>query len=926
MKARNPLVWCFVWALLNGVPALPQIPVMRGRVLDDAGSLVPGARITLRGTGGPQRNEVSGGNGEFVFAGVTPGDYTLAAAAPGLATPQPVSVRFDGEPQAIDLHVKIVTATAQITVQSDLNAVSAAAENNASATVVSGDDLQALSDNPDDLASDLAALAGPAAGPGGGAILVDGFSDAQIPPKESIREVRINQNPFSPEYDKLGIGRVEIFTKPGTDKYHAAVTYNYGTERWNTRNPYAAQKAPFLLNETENSAGGPLGRRSSFTLDVQRQWVDNGSVINAVTLDAARNPAPYTEVHLSPQRNLRIGPHVDYQLNANNYVSVRYLFGTARIEDAGIDDFELVSRGFHHDNRLNSVQTILTSLHGTGVNETRFSFLKYGYENVANVGAPAVLVLGAFSGGGATLGYERDVKQNFEGSNYTSILHGPHSWRFGVRVRNQGDRNDSQSNFNGTFTFTSIAQYRSGTPEQFSINAGVPSISLSRFDAGLFAGDDWRIRHNITLSAGLRYENQNNIHDPWNFAPRVGIAWAPGAAANRAAKTVLRGGFGMFYDRFSLANSLLGARYDGVNVRQYVATRPSFFPLIPAIATLAAGSAQSIRQLDASLRAPYVLQAAVTLERQLPGSTTLAVTYTNARSLHVLRSADINAPLPASRALPFPGKGPILLIASTGVYNQNQIIVNVNSKVSPALSIFGYYVLNRARSNSDGVNTFPANPYDDTGEYGRAAGDVRHRVLFGGTIATRGNFRLNPLFTVQSGAPFDITSGSDPYGTTLFTARPALVNRPAAPGLIQTPYGLLDPNPAPGATLLPRNAGNGPMQLQANLRITRTWGFGGERSAKPTAAEGATSTGPALTAPTSTRGLFANPTTPRRYNLTVGLAIRNLTNHNNPGPIVGNVTSPLFGRSNKMAGGANGEGFSENANNRRLELQLRFAF
>jgi len=953
-------LYCRVWfaVLIAAVPSLPQMTgftgALNGRVLDDAGSLVPGARVVISGASGFSRNTTSAGDGAFTFPDLPPGAYLLAATAPGLATAQPVPVQFDGGGplslvRAVELRVKIVAATAQITVQATVNTVTTAAENNASSTTLAGDDLQALSDDPDDLAADLQALAGPSAGPGGGTIFVDGFSDAQIPPKESIREIRINQNPFSPEYDKLGLGRVEIFTKPGTDKYHATLTYNYGAGRWNSRNPYAAQKAPFLLNETENSSSGPLGKRSSFTLDFERQWVDNGSVVNAVTLNDSLNPTPFTAVHLTQQRNLRIAPHIDYQINNNNYLSVRYLLGIARIEGAGIDDFELISRGYHYDNRLNNLQVVFTSLHGSSVNETRFQYLKFGLEDVPTLVAPEISVLGAFNGGGATVGQERDAKRNYEASNYTSILRGPHSWRFGVRVRHQGETNYSQSNFNGTYTFTSIDQYRNtllgvpgAGPAQFTINAGNPSISVNRFDIGLFAGDDWRIRRNLTLSVGLRYEAQTVVHDLRDWAPRIGIAWAPGAAGSLQPKTVLRGGFGMFYDRLSVANILQAARYNGVVEQQYVVTNPSFYPAIPPSSALGNGNQQAIRELDSNLRAPYVMQSALTLERQLPKSTTLAVTYTNSHSLHVLRSIDINAPVqgtynPASvsgstagGSYPYPGQGPIFLTSSSGLYNQNQMIVNVNSKVSPAVSLFGYYVLNKALSNTDGINTFPGNPYNFSEDYGRASTDIRHRVLLGGTISTRGNFRLNPFISVQSGAPFDITTGTDLYGTTLFTARPGVVTggTSARPGLIQTPYGLLDPNPAAGEPLLPRNAGKGPMQIQANLRITRTWGFGGERGAKSAAApaDGGSLAGPVLSAPQNTRGLFANPTTPSRYNFTLGLSVRNITNHTNPGPIIGNITSPLFGFSNQMAGGLNGQGFSENATNRRLELQLRLAF
>jgi hypothetical protein len=177
-----------------------------------------------------------------------------------------------------------------------------------------------------------------------------------------------------------------------------------------------------------------------------------------------------------------------------------------------------------------------------------------------------------------------------------------------------------------------------------------------------------------------------------------------------------------------------------------------------------------------------------------------------------------------------------------------------------------------------------------------------------GSINTRWNLRFSPLVTLQSGAPFDITAGSDLYGTTLFNGRPGIATDPGRPGLIPTPYGLLDPNPTPGEALIPRNYGRGPGQMSVNLRIAKTFGFGAERKS----AKGG-------------GGIFTAPSE-RRYNLIVSMSARNLLNHTNPGPIIGNITSPLFGHANQMAGNLNGEGFSENANNRRLELQIRFAF
>ena len=319
-----------------------------------------------------------------------------------------------------------------------------------------------------------------------------------------------------------------------------------------------------------------------------------------------------------------------------------------------------------------------------------------------------------------------------------------------------------------------------GGASQFTIAGGQPQINANRFDIGIFAGDDWRLRPNLTLNLGMRIESQTNIHDHFDPAPRIGIAWAPGATPTTSGKTVLRAGFGIFYDRFRLENTVTALRYNGIVQQQYVITNPDFYPDVPSVGSLGVSpSLQSTQEVDSHLRSPYLMQSALTVERQLPRGTTLAITYTNAHALHVLRSQDINAPLPGTYTkpgtgvYPYPGQGPIFLMGSAGLYNQNQLSFNVNSKFNAAVSLYSTYVLSKAMSNSDGL-TFPANPYDFTGEYGPANTDVRHRVVFGGSINTKWNLRFNPLVTLLTGAPFNITTGGDPYGTTLYTARPGL--------------------------------------------------------------------------------------------------------------------------------------------------------
>ena len=951
-----------------------QTTALTGRVTDESGAVVPKATVTLAGPAGSM-TAVTRDDGSYGFAALAPGDYAIQANAPDLAMPQAIKVSLKSGSQTLNLQLKIAATMQQVTVRENAGpSVSTDASSNASALVLKGDDLDALGDSPEDLQADLQALAGPSAGPGGGSIFIDGFSGGELPPKSSIREIRINQNPFSPEYDKLGFGRIEIFTKPGSDNWRGSINYNLQDQAWNSRNPYAPQKAPLLLNEFEGGLSGPLSHRMSFTLDAQREKVDNGSIVNAVTVDPQTFAvSPFNDIRTTPQLRVQLTPRVDYQLNSNNTLMFRYGFTHLDIQDAGIGSFDLTSRGYHAQTNNQTVQATETAVLGASVNETRFQYFRNALDTTANSASPALLVLGSFNGGGAQTGQTSNVQNSYELQNYTSIVRGAHFWKFGVRLRSQLIDNVSPQNFGGTFTFGGglapvldannnptlgasgqpvltaiqpIDRYRralilaragftpaqaaalGGASTQFSIAAGVPGISVHQEDAGLFAGDDWRVRPNLTLNLGFRYEVQTNIHDHNDWAPRIGLAWAPAAGSKSSKpKTVIRAGFGMFYDRFALANTLTAQRFNGVVQQQYVVTNPTFFPNIPPLASLSGShSTQVVQEVSAQLRAPYIMQSALSMERQLPANTTLAVTYTNSHGLHELRSEDINTPLPGSGSFPFGKSDPLFLMTSSGLYNQNQVMFNVNTKVNANVSLYGFYVLNRAMSNTDGLNTFPGNQYNFAGEYGNASTDVHNRVNVGGSVNLKWHIRVSPYINIQSGAPFDITTGSDPFGTTLFNARPGIVTNSSVLGAVQTKYGLLDPNPTLDEQLLPRNFGRGPGLVTVNMRIGKTWGFGSERR-RPAVADSGPSTPRPPGTPGNGGGIAGGVSSTRlRYNLTVSLSIRNLTNHNNPGPIIGNITSPLFGFANQAAGSGGGSGISESANNRRAELQIRFAF
>lgn len=1002
MRKRIIALVTLLW-LSFGSLTFGQTGGVRGIVADTSGAPIPSAQVTVSSDAGVNKLVMTSDSGAYLVDGLLPGKYIVRASFPGMQS-QPATVEISGGIATLDITLRLVLEKQEVTVQDSVGPqVSTDPSANAAAVVLKDEALDSLSDDPDDLQADLQALAGPSAGPNAGQVYIDGFTagDAVLPNKDAIREIRVNQNPFAPEFDAIGYGRTEILTKPGKDRFRGQVFFNYGNDIFNSRNPYAQQKPPFDLKDFGGSVGGPLTKNASLFLDADWRHIDNGAVVSAITLDPKTLALidPFTAVFSAPQTRWRVSPRLDYQFGSNNTLTFRYAISENSTLDNGAGGFNLLSRAYDQSNLEHAFQaTEAAVLSARVVDETHFQFLHQHWHQNSSDTDPSIIVSNAFNGGGPANSAYQYIHHHYEFQNYLTIAGGAHTWKLGIRVRAVSIQDRSTQNFDGTFSFggayapilnpnnqpvvpgivcnpqapsagcqtiTSIQQYQrtlifqqmgfspaqlrqlGGGASQFSLNTGNPLVLVGQSDTGLFVGDDWRLKPNLTLSLGLRYETQLNIHGRLDFAPRLGFAWAPGATAKSARpKTVFRGGFGIFYYRFNEQNILVAERFNGITQQQSVIGDPDFFPSIPPPSSLQEfATTQAIHTVSPLLVAPYVIQSAIGVERQIPGNTTVSLTYTNSHGLHQLLSRNINAPLPetytgvpGSGVYPYGQGGPIYEQESGGLYNQDQVVINVNSRVTRNVSLFGFYMLSYVWSNTDGIGTYPANQYDMNGEYGPAATDVRHRASLGGTITAPWNLRFSPLIVVQSGAPFDIITSQDVYGDTLLSARPAIPSDPNKPGLIQTPYGLLDPNPSPGEKILPRDFGRGPGLFSVDLRLARTFGLGrlknpdraNRNSSNPgaAAAPAAPAAGPAgrggISGFDNMSSGVAGSSSERRYSLTASVSARNIFNHVNPGPIIGDINSPLFGQSNQIAGGVGA--YSGNSSNRRLEFQLRFGF
>ena len=910
---RTPeLVRAAVLMLATGlVPASSQTGSgsVSGQVTDPSGRSIPDASVSLTGERGPSRSVKSDVRGQYQLRGINPGTYTMRATAKGFAAAERVGYEVKGGPaQVLDFPLELASTTEKVTVQDTLQ-LAVDPSNNASALVIRGKELDALADDRDDLAADLSALAGPAAGPNGGQIFIDGFTGGRLPPKSSIREVRVNQNPFSAEYDRIGTGRIEVFTKPGSEDFHGEIQTHDGDSVFNARNPFVPIKPHWQRLGLEGEVGGPIGTKTSFLADFEVRHFTENSFVNARTLDDNLQVVQVSQGVLTPRNDTEENFRVDRQISKNHTLTARYTLARDATDNQGASGFSLPSRVYNNRDSEDVVQFVETGVYGLHtVNETRARYSRQRSRQEGNANLPTTVVLDAFTGGGPPMTLSFTNQDRLELVNTSTFAHGTHLLRWGGRVRGVYLKDQDTQNYTGTFTFSSLDSYgltlsgrQSGlTPQQiramgggasqFSLAAGDPLANVSQFDAGFFVLDDWRARPNVTVSLGLRYEVQTRLSDYRDFAPRLGLAWGVGPKG-KAPKTVIRAGAGLFYDRVSESLSLDSRRRDGIHQQQFIVDNPDFYPAIPSTGQLLAAQApQAIRELDAHMRAPEMAQIGAGAERQLPRNIVLAVNYIHSQAWHCLRSRNISAPLAPSLT----NTTAIYLYEASGRLKQDQLMTTVNARVGPKLSFSGSYTLNKARSDTDGAGTFAADPYNLRPEYGRAGFDIRHRVQFNGVVSAPWGIRLSPFLVATSGRPFNITVGRDLNGDTLFADRPVFATDLSRSSVRQTAFGAFDLAPVAGQAIIPRNYGWGPGQVAVNLRVAKTFKLGPEVKGK--------------------RDPMA---------LTFTALSRNLLNHPNLALPVGNLSSPVFGESTALVSGGGGNNAS---GNRRIEFQLKLAF
>ena len=784
--------------LLAGGSVCAQVNpgVVAGNITDPAGALVPSAQVALSSGRQQPQTVTSDPQGAFHFLKVAPGRYTLTVQARGFGTEQRSIGVQSGQTLRLTISLKIEVQREQVAVTGDI--LDSSPDQNLGAIVIKGSDLEALSPDPQQLQLQIQAMAG---GDSGAKLFVDGFTASRLPPRSSIQEIRVNENPFSAQFDTTGSGRVEILTKPGTDALHGSLTLLGDDSALNSRNPYVQEQPPYGSFYSEGDISGPVSKTSSWFLTGDQQTVGAQSFIHAIT--STTGPA-YTATISSPQTSVDAGPRVDFQLGKIQTISFRYQFGHQTQDNLLQNQLSLASQAINTRHTDQTFQFSDTQVYSSRViNETRFQFMRTNDSSVSIDGVPTVLVQGAFTGGGNNLGQLHDGQNHYELQDYTSVLLGSNLLRIGARFRYGQDGNSSSAGFNGQFIFPSIDAYEitqqgladhltpaqiramGGGASQFSIIQGKPEVGVDLADLGVYIEDEWKMTPNMTLTPGLRFETQSDIPDHVD----LGLASAtPGlsepAATGRQRPCCAPASVYFMIAFPSTSFSTPAARTECCSSNTW-SNFPDFYPNVPPIGMLGPATLPTIYRVSPLLHSPITVQQSVGLDKEFFKHLTLSVDYTYYRGVDQLLTRNINAPLPGTYnpADPTSGVRPLGTLQniyeydSLGASKRNRIFTNFHLRINPVL-LYGYYIFGYSHSNTGGPSSFPSNQYNLHVDYGRAAEDIRNRFYLGGLVTLPLKLQLNPFLVTQSNAPFNITVGTGSERGFTVQRPPRLCHRP----------------------------------------------------------------------------------------------------------------------------------------------------
>src|SRR5215469_3817535 len=753
-----------------------------GTVLDPSGALIPAAHVALvKEDGTAIAQTVADEKGSFRFENVNSGKYRVLVQAVGFRDAKSDVIVGARSRADIRITMSLDTHTESVTVAGDsAPQVNTEISGNQSSATLDRNALDRVPVFDQDYISTISRfLDSTGTGTNGVDLIVNGVA-ANGPgvTASAIQEVKVNQNPYSALFARPGRARLEITTKSGTSNFHGSLNFLSRDSVFDAKNAFAVIKPPEQRRYFEGSITGPLtqGGKTSFLLALNQDFLDLQGIVHAQGVNGLiQDNVP------NPTRHFFGSGRIFHDFSPNDQFWIGYSYERRTVQNQGVGGTVLPGAGT--DTKFQEYEINISYRHVVStkwVNQLRFLLGHFDNRTASLNGEPAVVVQGAFTGGGAQADFRR-TEYHFDGTDIVSYASGKHALNFGIDVPDISRRGyDDFTNTAGTYTFGRLAAYQAGQPSTFLLQRGNGHLIFLEKVLGVFIEDNIRVNSNVSVSLGVRYYWQNYFHDePHNIAPRFAVAYAP----RKNGKTVFRGGAGAFYDRTGPGPISDLLHLNSVTLLRFILENPTY----PVSPIQLAGVPTSVVTLDPGARIPYTLQYSAGVEQQVTANSTFSATYVGSRGADLFRSIDANAPLPPLyAAIPNPALGQIREIQSEGYQKSNALELTFRGKPSRYFTGQVQYTLSKTYNNTSGITFFPANSYDPSNEWARSDLDRRHKLDLLGSSQPTHFFVLGVGLSAYSGLPVNVITGSDNNGDGVVNDRPLNVTRNSmhGPGLI----------------------------------------------------------------------------------------------------------------------------------------------
>jgi hypothetical protein len=779
----------------NSAPAPSSAATVQGVVADPTGAIIPGAEIdVLDDTGAVAGSAHSGGDGTFQIPVPRGGNYTLVVSEPGFDTvrnpvviPATLSVSQVAAPMRIVMPIASLATNVRVNADSSEDLTSP--EDNHDSSVMTAGELKKLPIFDNDYATAMSAfLDDSASGTGGSGLIVDGVEANHATVSASaVQEVRINQDPYSAQYYWPGRGQMEIITKSAADHYHGEFNWRFRDSALNAQNALAASKPSEQRRIYEGSATGPIRYipKSSFLVSFNRAEEDRYSVVSA-TLPTG----PLNDNVPSPTRETDFSIRAARKISDRHSAYAEYSYEDWRGQNQGVGGQAIASAGYtgqwHEDDFRIHVDSTLSPVM---LNQLSLIAERSTNRNTNAVEASHVSVSGEFSGGSAqndSFGTEYNARV-FDMLTWTR---GHHLVKAGIGIPHISRRAyDDNTNALGSYTFaptvdadgnvtaSALDNYSNNHPSGFTQNSGDTHFIYHQQEMGAFIQDQWKITDRFTVTPGIRYDWQNFLATRrLGFSPRASFAWL----LNDDSKIVLRGGGGIYYDRFGSGPLLDLTRYENARRHSVSLSLDPATSCIPITDCVVIGNQPpSLAQLAPDAKLPYQIQYGLSVERQLGQHGTGVVSAYSSRGIHEFRSVDINAPTADSgyTTRPDTNFATIRQMQPDAFFAGNGFDISYRGEFNKYFTGFGRYTWSHYNSNTGGIGWFPQNQYAPSDEWSRAGFDRRHRLGLYAMFNSKSIFNLSTGVFANTGTPWTVLTGTDLYGDNLFNTRPDGVGR-----------------------------------------------------------------------------------------------------------------------------------------------------